>query len=298
MTTISKRRSRMAQATAALAVLGCTLGACGGTAPAPRSRVAAATVPGIAASTNAACAKAPRLVAGVVDVLTRLQRGRLTPAAADPLLASQQSALGALVRGTTADVMQEVFTQLYDALSAFRATLNTPRTATYDDTRADLLGQAVGFRRSCPVSNFGFENGAGGWAAATGASTLASSSTAKDGVAGLQVTNGTSAPATVGFTSSPPWVASTLRGGADFSVWVRGVGGSATVTISVRELAGSTTVGTAAATVSAGPAGYVLVDVPYRVHRPGATRLSVTVTAASVAPGAGFLADDAVIARI
>jgi hypothetical protein len=64
----------------------------------------------------------------------------------------------------------------------------------------------------------------------------------------------------------------------------------------VRELSGSTVVGSQQVRMKLDSA-FRFVHLTYQIRRPGASRLSVTVSAAGLAPGGAFLVDDITIVR-
>jgi hypothetical protein len=249
-----------------------------------------------AVAANSGCVQATPVIDRALGVIKQLQRGKLTVAAARPLLAAAQADIGRLARTTSDDVLQQNLAETSDAFTAFLAVLQHPKTPVYQQTSADLAGQLAGFGRMCSVGNTGFENGISGWAPIGPGTTLSRSTTAHQGRWSLEVTNAGRSPARAGFTDSPPSVTSTLKGAEQVGLWARALTGSPELTLRVRELSGSTVVGSRQVRVRLGPA-FRFVHLTYQIRRPGSSRLSVTASAAALAPGGAFLVDDITLVR-
>ena len=218
------------------------------------------------------------------------------PAAARAPLATALTSLEKLARSTPDDVLQESLANAYDAFTAFQAVMQDQAAPAYQSTLSDLLGALSGFQRTCSVANSSFTTGTSGWTAANGHTALTRSATAHDARWSLQVANSGQSQATAGFTDSPAAVATTLKGSEQIALWARAMTGTPTITVQVQELSGSTVVGGEQATMTLDSTfrfGYLT----YQVRRPGASRLSVTISAAGLAPGEAFLVDDITIVR-
>ena len=249
-----------------------------------------------AVAANSGCVQATPVIDRALGVIKRLQRGKLTAAAARPLLTAAEADIGRLARTTSDDVLQENLAETSDAFTAFLAVLQHPNTPVYQQTSADLAGQLVGFGRMCSVGNAGFENGVGGWTPVSPGTMLSRSSTAHQGHWSLEVTNAGTGPARAGVTDSPPSVTSTLKGAEQVGLWARALTGSPELTLQVRELSGSTVVGSQQVRMKLGSV-FRFVHLTYQIRRPGSSKLSVTVSAAGLAPGAAFLVNDITIVR-
>jgi|HubBroStandDraft_6_1064221.scaffolds.fasta_scaffold380783_2 hypothetical protein len=294
-------RPRAAAAAAAVALLAgaAVLAGCGQQVAGPAAGRAAtppAAAANLAAAANSGCVQASPVVQGALGVLTQLQRGAVTPAAARPQLATALTSVEKLARSTPDDVLQESLANAYDAFTAFQAVLQDPAAPAYQSTFSNLLGALSGFERTCSVANSSFTTGTSGWTAANGHTALTRSATAHDARWSLQVANSGQSPATAGFTDSPTAVATTLKGSEQIALWARALTGTPTITLQVQELSGGTVVGGEQTTMQLDSTfrfGYLT----YHVRRPGASRLSVTVSAAGMAPGEAFLVDDITIVR-
>lgn len=291
------RRWRRGLVAAAAAVTGIALlGGCGQViAGAQRAQPTATATPGTV-SAGSGCVQAIPLVQNALGVLQRLRRGALTGAGAKHLLAADEAGIGRLARTTSETVLQENTAELSDAFAAFRVVIVDRNAPAYPDTFTNLNGLLSGFRQTCPVTNPDFAAGTQGWVPASANSALSRSATAHEGHWSLRVANAGKSPATAGFTDSPPWVSTTLKGSEQIGLWARAVTGTPTLTLQVRELAGGTVVGSSQVTMRLSSA-FQFVGLTYQVRRPGTSRLSVTVSAAGLAPGEAFLADDITIVR-
>jgi hypothetical protein len=285
-----------AVAVAASAVVAVAIALAGfGQRIAARPAVAAPSPPPAMAA-NTGCVQATPVIDRALGVIKHLQRGKLTAAAARPLLAAARADIGRLAHTTSDNALQENLAETSDAFTAFLAVLQHPNTTVYQQTSADLAGQLAGFGRMCSVGNTGFENGISGWTPIGPGTMLSRSTTAHQGHWSLEVTNAGKSAARAGFTDSPPSVTSTLKGVEQVGLWARALTGSPELTLRVLELSGSTVVGSQQVRMKLDSA-FRFVHLIYQIRRPGASRLSVTVSAAGLAPGGGFLTDDITIVR-
>ncbi|MFI5063149.1 MAG: hypothetical protein ACHP9Z_04105 [Streptosporangiales bacterium] len=255
-----------------------------------------ATATAGAASAGSSCAQAMPLVHSAAGVLQQLRGGALTGTAAQPVLAADQAGIRRLALTTSQTVLQENLAELSDAFAAFRAVMLDRNAPAYPDTLANLTGLLAGFRQTCPVTNPDFTAGTQGWVADSGNTALSRSATAHQGPWSLRVANTGKSPATAGFTDSPPWISTTLKGSEQIGLWARAVTGTPTLTLQVQELAGGSVVGSQQVTMRLGPA-FQFEGLTYQIRRPGTSRLSVTVSAAGLAPGEAFLVDGITIVR-
>ncbi len=291
-------RRRRATAAAVTVVTGATLLAgCGhqvfGAQP---QRAAPGAAQALAVSANSGCIQARPVTDHALGVLHRLRRGTLTAAGARRLLAADQADLGRLVPATSDTVLQENLAEAFDAFSAFQAVILDRNAPAYQQTFTNLAGTLAGFRRLCSVGNPNFATGTHGWVAVNGDTALTRSTTAHDGHWSLQVTNAGKSTATAGFTDSPSWVSTTLKGSEQIGLWARALTGAPTLTLQVRELSGGSVVGIRQVSIRLG-ASFRFEYLTYQVRRPGHSRLSVTVSAADLALGEAFLVDDITIVR-
>ena len=257
---------------------------------------AAAAATASAVSGNVSCLRAMPVTERALGILQHYQRGAVTGAQAPRELAAAQADLERLARSTSDTVLQENLAEASDAFAAFRVVMTNRNAPAFPPTYADLEGKLTGFRRICSVGNAGFGTGTTGWVAASANTALSRSATGYEGKGSLQVANAGKSPATAGFTDSPAWVPTTLKGSEQIGLWARAVTGTPMLTLQVRELAGSIVIASQQVTMRLGLA-FHFVHLTYQVRRPGTSRLSVTVSAADVAPGAGFLVDDITIVR-
>lgn len=296
---------RVAAAAIALPIGAAVLAGCGhlvmGAGPASAGAgqagtAASAGTPTLAAAANAGCTQAAPVVQSALGELTRLQHHAVTPAQARSSLASEVTVLERLSRATPDSVLQESLANAYDAFTAFQAVMQNPNAPAYSDTFFNLLGTLSGFHRACSVVDSEVADGTSGGAAASAGTTLTRSATAHDASWSLQVTNKGTNAATAGFTDVPSSVSPTLKGSEQIGLWARALTGAPTVTVQVRELVGDTVIGTQQVTMKLDSTfrfGYLT----YQVRRPGTSRLSVTVSAANLAPNQAFLVDDVTIVR-
>ena len=269
------------------------------TAGAQQARAAAAAAAAATASAvsgNVSCLQARPVTERALGILQHYQRGAVTGTQAPRELAAAQAGLERLARSTSDTVLQENLSEASDAFAAFRVVMTNRNAPAFPDTYADLEGKLTGFRRICSVGNAGFGTGTSGWAAASANTALSRSATGYEGKGSLQVANAGKSPAAARFTDSPAWVPTTLKGSEQIGLWARAVTGTPMLTLQVRELAGSIVIASQQVTMRLGLA-FHFVHLTYQVRRPGTSRLSVTVSAADVAPGAAFLVNNITIVR-
>jgi len=259
-------------------------------------RAPASAAPELAVAANSGCVQATPVIARALSVLAQLQHGAMTSAHARRQLAAGQAETGRLARTTSDDVLQENLAEASDAFAAFRPVMMDRNAPAYQNTFTDLAGKLTGFRRICSVGNSDFGSGTRGWAATGGNTALSRSTTAHGGHWSLRVTNAGTSPAAAGLTDSPSWVSTTLKGSERIGLWARALTGTPTVTLRVLELSGGTVVGSQQVTMRL-DSTFRFEGLTYQVRRPGASRLSVTVSAADLAPGEAYLVDDITIVR-
>jgi hypothetical protein len=259
-------------------------------------RNAAASGMALARAGNSGCVQAVPVVERALGVLRQLRHGAMASTDARRSLAAEQAEFSRLARATSNTVLQENLAMASDSFTAFRSVTLNRNAPAYGDTFSNLAGTLAGFRRICSVGNSGFETGTRGWAAANGNTALSRSTTVHNGHWSLQVTNAGMSSAAAGFTSSPSWVPTTLKGSEQIGLWARALTGTPTVTLQVRELSGGTVVGSRQVTMRLDSA-FRFEYLTYQVRRPGTSRLSVTVSAADLAPGEAFVVDDVTIVR-
>jgi hypothetical protein len=229
-----------------------------------------------------------------LGVLRPLEHGAAVGAQAQRVLAADQAEVARLAHSTTDTALQEDLAQTSDAFTAFQAVMTNRNAPAYLDTLANLTGTLTGLGRVCSVGNPDFAAGTQGWAAANSNTALSRSPTTHTGRWSLQVTNAGTSAGAAGFTDSPSWVSTTLKGSEQVGLWARAVTGTPTLTVQVQELSGSTVVGSRQVTMKL-DSTFQFVALSYQVQRPGASKLNVTVSAADLAPGGAFLADDITI---
>jgi hypothetical protein len=253
--------------------------------------------------------QATPVVAGTLGTLTQLQRHAVAPAAARGTLATEVAGLEKLARATPDDVLSQSLANVYDAFTAYQAVMQNPNAPAYSRTLAVLAGTLSGFHVTCsvvdpqPVVGPRSATGTGGLeaagsvlAAATGSTVFSRSATAHEANSSLQVANAGKSPAAVGFTEWPSWFSPTLKGSVQIALWERAVTGAPTVTLRVQELSGSTVIGSRRVTMRLSPA-FRFEYLTYQVQRPGASRLSVTISAPGLDSGGAFLVDNITIMR-
>ena len=125
----------------------------------------------------------------------------------------------------------------------------------YADALSYLAGTLGGFRLTCSLVNPEFATGARGWAAV---------------------------------------IPTMVKGSEQIAVWARATSGTPLLTLRVRELVGGTVVGSQRATMRLASA-FRFDYITYQVRRPGASKLSVTISAASLPPGGAILVDNVTI---
>jgi hypothetical protein len=293
---------RAAVAAAGLLISAAALAGCGreiaGAGPgaagaAPSNANATAS---LAVAANSGCVEATPIVKGALGVLTRLQRKAVTPAQARSSLAAEVAQLERLARATPDDALQESLSNVYDAFTAFQAVMQNPSEPAYPSTFFNLRGTLAGFGRTCSVVDNSVASGAAGGAEAYANTKLTRSATAHGAPWSLQVTNTATSPAMAGFTVAPSSVSPTLKGSVQIGLWARALTGAPTVTLRVRELSGSTVVGTQQVTMKL-DSTFRFHYLTYTVMLPGASRLSVTVAAAGLHTQDAFFVDDITIVR-
>jgi hypothetical protein len=270
-------------------------GAVTGSAGAATSSAAATASTNLAVAANSGCVQASPVVQSALSVLTQLQHGAVTPAQARPSLATKLADLETLARATPDDGLQESLANAYDAFTAFQAVMQNPNDPAYPGAFFNLLGTLSGFGRTCSVVDTGAASGAGGGAASVNTK-LTRSATAHDASWSLEVASTAPSPAMAGFTAAPSSASPTLKGSEQIGLWARALAGTPTVTVEVRELSGSAVVGTQQVTMNLDSTfrfGYLT----YMVRRPGASRLSLTISAADLGPRDAFLVDDITMVR-
>lgn len=293
----ARRRRRTAAAAIAAVTAAVVLAGCGSRiAGAQAEQAAVPAAPQLAVTANSGCVQATPVFARALSVLNQLRHGAVTAAGARRLLAAGQAETRKLARTTSDDVLQENLAEASDAFAAFRSVMMHRNAPAYQRTFTDLAGKLTGFRRICSVGNSDFGDGTRGWAATGSNTALTRSATAHDARWSLRVTNAGTALATAGLTDSPPWVASTLKGPERIGLWARALTGTPAVTLRVVELSGGTVVGSNQVTMRL-DSTFRFEGLTYQVRRPGASSLSVTVSAAGMAPGHAFLVDDITIVR-
>ncbi len=248
-----------------------------------------------ASVTSSDCVQATPLVQSALREVNQLQRRAVTPAEARPSLASEVTALVKLARTTPDTVLQESLANVYGASTAFQAVMQNPNAPSYPDTFFNLLGILNGFQRTCSVIGSDLLNGTSGVGPSFN-TRLSRSAIAYDAPWSLQVANAGVNDATAGFTYALSTLSPTLRGSEQIGLWARALTGTATVTLQVGELVGDAVVGTRQVTMKLTPA-FRFEYLTYKVRRPGASTLSVTISAADLAAGQAFLVDDITIVR-
>lgn len=249
----------------------------------------------LAVAANSGCVQATPLVERALGVLGQLQRGTVTAADARNVLTAELTGIERLARATPDDVLQQSLANAFDAFTAFRAVMFDRRAPAYPGTFSNLAGTLTGFQRTCSVANPDFATGTQGWAADNSTTALSRSASGHGGRWSLQVTNTGRSPAAAGFTDSPSWVPSTLKGSEQIGLWARALSGAATLTVQVREMSGSTVMGSQQVTMKLGPA-FSFENLTYQIRRPG-SRLSLRAWATGLPPGGAWLVDDITMVR-
>jgi hypothetical protein len=297
----ASRRRRAATTALAVVAGAAVLAGCGhlvaGAQPASpaTANAAAATAANLAAATNSDCVQATPVVASALGVLTPMRQGTVTAAAAGTL-ATDMAGLENLVRATPSEILRLALANTYDAFTAFRAVMKNPNASAYLDTFDNLAGTLSGFHVTCSVVDPEVANGSSGGAAASVNTSLTRSATAHDAPWSLQVANTGTNAATAGFTDAPSSLSPTQKGSEQIGLWARALAGAPTATLQVRELVGDTLVGTQQVTMRL-DSTFSFEYLTYQVRRPGASRLSVTISAAGLPPGGAYLVDNITIVR-
>jgi PKD repeat protein len=145
------------------------------------------------------------------------------------------------------------------------------------------------------INNSTFESNVSGWTTNTGSVQLNRVSGGHSGSFAARVLNSGTSANTCTLDDSPNAVGKTSSGTYTATLWVKGVTAGATLSLRLRELVGSTTVGSATATVVL-TTSWQLVTVQYAVTRPSTSALDLNATVNNVAASAtAFLADDATL---
>jgi hypothetical protein len=108
-----------------------------------------------------------------------------------------------------------------------------------------------------------------------------------------QLANGTSSTGTCSLNDSPNWVAKTLAGRYNGSVWVRGATSGASIKAKFTEYTGTTANGSATTTATL-TTSWQKLSLDYTPVAPGST-LDFNTYISSAPPGTCFFADDLAI---
>jgi len=249
-----------------------------------------------ALSANSYSVQATHVVGTALGVMRQLRDGSLTATGAKRLLGAGQVALERLARATSQPLLQENLAEASDAFAVFLAVMLNQSVPAYQQALANLTGTLAGFGRVCSDGNPDFAGGISGWEATNASTALSRSAIAHDGQWSLQVTNAGTSPAAAGFTNSAPWAPVTLKGSDQVALWARALQGRPTLTLQVRELSGGSVLGSTQVTMRL-DSTFRFESLTYQIRHPGASSLSVTVSAAGLAPGDAFLVDDVTIVR-
>ncbi|MGO4342616.1 chitobiase/beta-hexosaminidase C-terminal domain-containing protein [Pedococcus sp. 2YAF34] len=180
-------------------------------------------------------------------------------------------------------------THTYSAAGTFTVTVTAKDSA-------GLTGSATAqvVSKQNIINNATFESNTSGWAAGSN-STLARVTGGHSGSWSARVNNSARISATASMTDSPNRVSKTSAGTYTASMWVKGAVAGKPLVLSVKELSGTTVVGTATATVTLSTS-WQLVTVSYTVKQPGNTALDLTPSVAAVpARSTAFFADDVIL---
>jgi hypothetical protein len=292
-------RCLLQASTAVLAGLTCmaVLAGCGyRTLGARPVSATASTAANLAVATNSGCVHATPVIERALGVLSRLHDGKVPAVLARRILGSEMAGLEHMARETQSDTLRVTLANAFDAFTAFRAVMLNRNEPAYPSTYANLAGTLNGFQRTCSVVTPDVVTGPSARAAAYGPAALGRSATTHDAPWSVQVMNAWTGQGPAGFTISPPSVATTLKGTEQVALWARAKAGTPLLMLQVRELSGSTVVGSERVTTRLGPA-FRFEYLSYRIRRPGRSRLSLTVWAPNLAPGEAFVTDDITIVR-
>jgi hypothetical protein len=196
--------------------------------------------------------------------------------------------------------------------SAFLGTLSTPLGsfalpatdawggARVDDAATPNTGAATisyADRGAYEMHNPGFETNTAGWntSASDPGVTLTQVAGGHTGNGAALLTNTATTPATCNLNDSPNIVHTTTAGTYMGTLWVRSDNPGATLTLRLREWAGTTAVGQAKTTVAL-TTQWQPVTVQYTAVEPGASTLDVNAYEMKAPPGTCFYADDASVA--
>jgi peptidoglycan/xylan/chitin deacetylase (PgdA/CDA1 family) len=192
---------------------------------------------------------------------------------------------GSAAQSTTAKTL----THNYTRTGTFTVTVTVTDTANLSST---ATAQVV--IRTNLIANSTFDSNTTGWATGDNSVSLTRVTNQKhSGPSSAQIQNTGFTSRTCALTDSPNVVGKTAAGTYTASLWVRAGVSGATLTLQLRELNGSTLVGSASATVRLSTT-WQLVQVSYTVKQPGVTALDYTASVPSVGGlTTAFFADDA-----
>ncbi|MGZ4600090.1 chitobiase/beta-hexosaminidase C-terminal domain-containing protein [Oryzihumus sp.] len=168
-------------------------------------------------------------------------------------------------------------------------------TVTVRDT-AGLTGSATAqvVSKANLIANTGFESNTSGWAAASGCMLMRSSG-GHSGSWSARVLNSGFTTRTCLLDDSPNQVSRTSAGTYTATLWVKGASSGATMNLRLREMSGSTVVGSATKTLILSTS-WQPVTVTLTVQRPGSTALDLNAYVVNVGMLAtAFYADDAAL---
>jgi len=181
-------------------------------------------------------------------------------------------------------------THTYTKAGTFTLTVTVRDTANLSASATQQVISKQNF-----VGNPGFENNTSGWSAGSSQIQLARVSGGHSGswAARLNNTGGTATTSTL--NDSKDWVNNAVAGTYTASLWVRGATSGATLTLRLRQMNGSTVLGSATNTVTLSTS-WQQITVSYTVSQSGKTSLDFNAFVNNVpARTTGFYADDAVI---
>jgi len=181
-------------------------------------------------------------------------------------------------------------THTYTKAGTFTLTVTVRDTANLSASATQQVISKQNF-----VGNPGFENNTNGWNTGSSQVQLARVSGGHSGswAARLNNTGGTATTCTL--NDSKDWVNNAVAGTYSASLWVRGATSGATLTLRLRQMNGSTVLGSATNTVTLSTS-WQQITVSYTVSQSGKTSLDFNAFVNNVpARTTGFYADDAVI---
>ncbi|MFY9577988.1 MAG: PKD domain-containing protein [Gaiellaceae bacterium] len=181
-------------------------------------------------------------------------------------------------------------------------TYSTAGTYTTTVTVKDTAGQSSTATAQVTVSpalvrNPSFETDLSGWntSGSDPNVTIARVAGGHTGNWSAQLTNTGTVAASCLLNDAPNWVTSTTAGNYVASMWARADTGGATLTLRIREYAGSTLVRTSTAQVTL-TTSWQQVTLTHTTASPGST-LDLNAYVSKAAPGTGFYADDVAISH-